>query len=231
MMGISKIFETFVKNLKDVTALPKTVSDIFTNPLYIITILACIVLFVVILRARKIKFTSQMLARLGLALAITFVLHAFKIFELPNALGSITLGSFIPIMIISFMYGPEIGMFTGFVYGILHLLMGGYLLNPVQVLFDYPLPFMCLGIAGFFKDKKFIGALVAVFFKFICHFISGVAFFGDYAPKGMSPWVYSIIANGAAQGVECAICLVILAVLPVERLIREVNRSSSVAKA
>lgn len=231
MMGISKIFSTFIKNIQKSFTLPEAADASFSYPLCIITILACVILFVVVLRARKIKFTPQMVARLGLVLAITFILHAFKIFELPNALGSITLGSFIPLMIISFMYGPEIGMFTGFVYGILNLLMGGYMLNPVQVLFDYPLPFMCLGIAGFFKDKKFIGALVAVFFKFVCHFISGVAFFGSYAPKGMSPWLYSLVANGAAQGVECVICLVILAILPIERLMREVNRSSSIAKA
>lgn len=224
---MSNLWSNFVDNLKDVLKLPETVGSIVGNPLYIVTILGCLILAGVLLYARKIKFTTKMVTRIGLALAITFILHAFKIADLPNGIGSITLGSFIPIMIIAFMYGPEVGMFTGFTYGVLNLLMGGYMLNPIQVIFDYPLPFMCLGLAGFFRDKKLLAAVVAVFFKFVCHFISGVAFFGEYAPEGMSPWVYSIVANGAVQGVECLICLVVLAILPIERIIREVNRTSS----
>lgn len=228
-MNLLNIWGTFVDNLKDVIQIPETIKSILTNPLYIITILGCIILIALLLHARKIHFTTKMITRIGLAIAITFILHAFRIIELPNGVGSITLGSFIPIMIISIMYGPEVGMFTGFTYGVLRLMMGGYLLNPIQVLFDYPLPFMCLGIVGFFKNNKFLGAIIAVFFKFICHFISGVAFFGQYAPEGMSPWLYSLIANGQVQGIECIICLVVLAVLPIDRILREVNRNTSSA--
>lgn len=231
MMNISKIFSTFLDNIKEVSKIPSTIVELFKNPIYLLGMVGIIILLVLLFHARKIKLTPQILARMGLIIALTFLLHALKIYEFPNGGGSVTIGSFIPIMILSYMYGPEIGMLTGFVYGTLHLIMGGYMINPIQVIFDYPLPFMCLGLAGFCKNNKYLGALLAVFFKFVCHFISGVAFFGSYAPKGMSPWLYSLSVNGILQGVECAICLVILAILPVERIIKEVNRNTSVAKA
>jgi energy-coupled thiamine transporter ThiT len=42
-----------------------------------------------------------------------------------------------------------------------------------------------------------VGAAVGIFGRFVAHFVSGVVFFGSYAPKGMSPIVYSAIYNGA----------------------------------
>ena len=51
-------------------------------------------------------------------------------------------------MLIAFAYGPEVGFLAGFAYGILNLLLNPYILHPVQVLFDYPLPFMALGLWG-----------------------------------------------------------------------------------
>jgi energy-coupled thiamine transporter ThiT len=41
------------------------------------------------------------------------------------------------------------------------------------------------------------GATVGIFGRFLAHFVSGVVFFGAYAPEGMSPIVYSVIYNGA----------------------------------
>ena len=44
----------------------------------------------------------------------------------------------IPIMLISFVYGPSIGLFTGFLFGVFKLIVDPYILSPIQVLFDYP---------------------------------------------------------------------------------------------
>ncbi len=41
------------------------------------------------------------------------------------------------------------------------------------------------------------GVAVGIFGRFLAHFVSGVVFFGAYAPEGMSPIVYSVIYNGA----------------------------------
>ena len=42
-----------------------------------------------------------------------------------------------------------------------------------------------------------IGATIGIFGRFVAHFVSGVVFFGSYAPKEMGPIVYSAFYNGA----------------------------------
>lgn len=59
---------------------------------------------------------------------------------------------------------------------------------------------------------------IAILVRFLCHLISGIVFFGSFAPEGMSPVVYSLLVNGPMIGIEGIICLVILAVLPIERI-------------
>jgi thiamine transporter len=203
--------------------LPQHITDIFASPMSIITLIGCVLLLIVLVKTKGIKFTPELIARIGIALALATILKMLRLYHFPQG-GSITLGSMIPILFIAFMYGPQVGCLTGFLYGIITLFLDPYILHPVQVLFDYPLPFAALGLAGFFKDKRLLGTSVAVFVRFICHFISGVAFFGSFAPKGMSPIVYSLLVNGPMVGIEGIICLIILAILPFERI---VNASST----
>ena len=192
---------------------------IFSSPLTLITLIGCAILLIAFIKFKSLKFNSKLIARIGLAIALAFILDMIKIYSLPNGGGSISLGSMIPIIIISFVYGPSIGLFTGFLFGLFKLILDPYILNPIQVLFDYPLPFMAVGVAGFFKNK-YLGASVGMLLRFISHFISGVVFFGSYAPEGISPIIYSLSVNGLAVGGELIICLVLLTLLPVERLVR-----------
>lgn len=199
---------------------------LFSNPLTLITLIGCAILLIALIKFKSLKFDSKLIARIGLAIALAFILDILKIYRLPNGGGSISLGSMIPIMLISFVYGPSIGLFTGFLFGIFKLIVDPYILNPVQVLFDYPMPFMAIGIVGFFKNR-YLGATLGMFLRFICHFISGIIFFGSYAPAGMSPIVYSIAVNGFAVGGELLICLALLAFLPIEQLIKALKSSVS----
>ena len=67
-----------------------------------------------------------------------------------------------------------------------------------------------------------------MFLRFVCHFISGVVFFGEYAPAGMSPIIYSLVVNGPAVGVELLICLVILALMPLNQILKTLSPSSNI---
>jgi thiamine transporter ThiT len=42
-----------------------------------------------------------------------------------------------------------------------------------------------------------VGVTIGILGRFVAHFISGVVFFGPYAPEGMNPIVYAAIYNGA----------------------------------
>lgn len=199
---------------------------LFSSPLTLIALIGCVILLIALIKFKSLKFDSKLVARIGLAIALAFILDMLTIYTLPNGGGSISLGSMIPIFLISFIYGPSIGLFTGFLFGILKLIINPYILNPIQVLFDYPLPFMAVGIAGFFKNK-YLGATLGMLLRFVCHFISGVIFFGSYAPAGTSPIIYSIAVNGFAVGGELLICLTLLAFLPIDKLIKRLKSNTS----
>jgi thiamine transporter len=195
----------------------KNIGEILKHPTSLAALIAVIILIVVAIKVKKVKLNTHMIAQIGIALALATVLKVFRVYHFAQG-GSVTLGSMIPILLMALFYGPEVGFLTGFLYGIITLIMDPYILQPVQVLFDYPLPFMALGLAGYFKNNKIVATIVAVFVRFVCHFISGVLFFGSYAPKGQSAVLYSLLSNGMLIGVEGAICLVIMAVLPVKQL-------------
>lgn len=199
---------------------------LFSNPLSIATLVGVIILILAFIKFKKIKLDAKIMARIGIALSLATILHLLKIVDLPNGAGSINLGSMVPILIIAFMYGPEIGMLTGFLFGVIYLIISPYILHPIQVLFDYPLPFMAVGIAGYFKNKKILGSFVGMFIRFIFHFISGFLFFGQFAPDGWSPMVYSLFANGLVVGGNLIVVLVIIALLPINRIIEKSNNLS-----
>lgn len=186
------------------------------SPLTLLTLLGVFLLLAFLLRTRKVKLTTHQTAVCGLLLALTLVLSLLPLYRMPYG-GTITLGGMLPMMLIAFAYGPEVGIMAGFVYGLLNLLLNPYILQPVQVLFDYPLPFMALGLCGFFPQRPYLGMTVGVGIRYLFHFISGVAFFASYAPKGMSPAVYSLVANGTYLIPDLVICMVLYRLLPMDR--------------
>ena len=198
-------------------------SKMINNPSSLVTLLGLVILILALIRFKKIKLDAKIMARIGIALALATILHFIKIVDLPSGMGSINLGSMVPILIIAFMYGPEIGMLTGFLFGIIYLIISPYILHPIQVLFDYSLPFMAVGLAGFFKDKKLIGATFGMFVRFIFQFISGIVFFGEFAPEGWSPLLYSFVLNGSVVGGNLIVILIILAIVPVTKIVEKSN--------
>jgi thiamine transporter len=219
---------TILKDLKVFLSIPQNLTEILKHPTSLFALLAVILLILAAIKIKKIKFNTSIVVQIGVALALATVLKIFRIYHFPQG-GSVTLGSMIPILILAFFYGPEVGFLTGFLYGIISLILGPYILHPVQVLFDYPLPFMAIGLAGYFRDKKILGTIVAVFARFICHFISGVVFFGSFAPKGMSTYLYSLTINGPFMAVEGGICIVIMAFLPMKQLYSIFNKHRQMA--
>ena len=225
MMSLKEIFSEFFTKISEIfTSLPQNVSEIMNSPLSLLTLIAFAIILVLMLKAKKIKFNPKMTAMIGLTLALTTILDLLKIYHFPQG-GGVTLASMVPIILLSYIYGPLVGMLTGFLFGILSLFFNPYILHPVQVLFDYPLPYLALGIAGFFPNKRILGAVTAIFSRYFFHFISGVVFFGSFAPDGMSPWLYSLSVNGLLGLAEGAICIIVLCILPVDLLIKSAGTS------
>jgi thiamine transporter len=202
--------------------LSENLSEILKHPVAILAMLGLLVLLVVLIRSKKIRFTPRVMTQIALVLALSAVLDFFKIYRMPQG-GSITFGSMIPLLLISFWYGPQLGLLTGLLFGVLSLILGPYVVHPVQLLFDYPLAYMALGVAGYLSFNKYAATVTAVFLRFICHVISGVAFFASFAPEGQTPLMYSITYNGSFLAIELIICVIIIALLPIDRLRKAVS--------
>lgn len=225
MMSLKEIFSQFSSKVYEIfTNLPQNISEIFKNPVSILTLIAFGIILLLLIKAKNIKFNPKMSAMIGLTLALTTILDLLKIYHFPQG-GGVTLASMVPIILISYIYGPLVGMLTGFLFGILSLFFNPYMLHPIQVLFDYPLPYLSLGLAGFFPNKRILGAVITVFSRYFFHFISGVVFFGSFAPDGVSPWIYSLSVNGLLGLAEGVICVAVLLVLPVNLLIKSAQVS------
>jgi thiamine transporter len=158
------------------------------------------------------QFSTKIIAEISIFVALATALSFITFIVFPQG-GSVTLGSMVPILWLALRRGPKIGLFTGAVYGLVQLAVMPQVYYPTQVLLDYPLAFGCLGLAGFFKKSALVGVVIAISGRFVMHFISGVLFFGQYAPPGMSPIVYSALYNGSYLIPEMAISIFIIYLL------------------
>ncbi|MBN2334776.1 energy-coupled thiamine transporter ThiT [Candidatus Bathyarchaeota archaeon] len=155
---------------------------------------------------------TRVLAEVAISVALAYVLNLIIVFHLPQG-GSVTLGSMVPILLIALRRGPRIGVFAGTVFGLVQLFLGGYWFTLAQVILDYPVAFACLGLAGLFRKNPLVGVAVAMVGRFIAHFVSGVVFFGVYAPPELGPYVYSAVYNGSFMLPEFVISAVVIYLL------------------
>ncbi len=202
----------------------ENIAVILDNSTATFALLGVFLLIIFAIYMRHLKLTTSMIINIGLMLAFATILHQLKLYHMPQG-GSVTLGGMLPLLIISFRYGANIGALAGFLYGLINLIQDPFILHPIQVLFDYPLPFMAMGLAGIFHEKIFLGTILGFAGRFICNFISGVVFFSNYAPDGMSVVAYSIIFNATYIVPEMIICLILMKVLPMKRLLAAMDRT------
>ncbi len=168
------------------------------------------------------------LAECAVMVALAFVLSCAKLWEMPLG-GSVTVASMLPIMLISIKYGNWIGLSSAFVYSLtqaLQALAEGNVFPYCEsagtlvlcVLFDYLFPFTLLGLSGVFMKwgrirhtevRAYLGVVSVVAVRFLCHFITGVAIWGQWAPDGMGKYLYSFLYNGGFLSLDFLICIVI----------------------
>ena len=186
---------------------------------YVLTAVAIFILLIIIsaLANKDKKVSAKQLAFAAVALALATVCSNIRLFRLPMG-GAVTLFSMLIVTLIGYWYGSAVGLMAAVAYGLLQMIFDTYVVSLPQVLLDYPLAFGALGLSGFFSDKKnglIIGYLVAITGRFLFSVLSGVVFFGMYAPEGMSPLAYSAAYNGSiiyGEGILTIIILMIPAV-------------------
>lgn len=181
--------------------------------------------------------TTRRLLESAIMIGIATVINEFITFKAPWAFGgSITLGSMIPLVLITWRWGSRQGLFTALVFAIMQMIIGvknvAYGQNAFQVvaiaLLDYIVAYTVYGLSGLFKNRTKnhtlalgSGILLASALRFLCHFVSGWLIWDALWPnsEGMSGALYSLIYNGGYMLPEAAIALTIglLLFMPLKR--------------
>ncbi|GGE41827.1 thiamine transporter ThiT [Pullulanibacillus camelliae] len=153
------------------------------------------------------KETSKVLLLTEAALMVALaVILSFLKFNAPWAYGGSVSLEMLPIVLFALRRGALWGMIMGAVYGIVDCLIAPEVVHPIQFLLDYPIAFLLVGVAGVFKlssgtsDKGKVimiifASALGSFLRLISHFLSGVIWFGSYAPKGTPVALYSFVYN------------------------------------
>ncbi|HWQ51870.1 MAG TPA: energy-coupled thiamine transporter ThiT [Terriglobales bacterium] len=158
---------------------------------------------------------TRILVECGIMMAFSMALSYVKIWEMPMG-GSVTALSMLPLVLLGYKYGLKWGLTAGVAFGLMQLMFqANYLVGlsafsvVVAVFFDYIFAFGALGLSGLMKGKKggfAAGAAIAVFARFLCHFVVGfavwAAFADQVAVEGMNPVLYSFLYNIAYMGPE-----------------------------
>ena len=110
------MIEIFIKNLTELSSHTTTIFALFAVVLFIFAFL----------HFRKVTLNTKMIVTISLMLALTILLNQFKLYHMPQG-GSITLGGMLPLLFISFRYGPGVGFLAGFLYGMINLLQDPFI--------------------------------------------------------------------------------------------------------
>ena len=164
---------------------------------------------------RKIRILTEC----AIMVALSCVLSVITIYTLPQG-GGITAFCQVPIVVISYRHGIKWGAFSGFVLSIFQMITGFVNFSYVNTIWayiavamlDYLVAFTVLGLGGMFRNKIKnqalgigLGAGIVSIARLICHFLSGVTVWADYADGWQNVWIYSLAYNGSYMGMETAI--------------------------
>lgn len=174
------------------------------------------------------KFKLQTLLEIAIFAAIAMLLDLLPSIK-PHPSISISF-AMVPIFIIALRWGVRAGMISGFLWGILQIVLGdAWILTPTQAFIEYFIAFTFVGFAGLMmkpvqnnlkdhKGKALFYIVLAVFIgsvaRYFWHFVAGVVFFSDYAIEaGKGPVIFSLTMNGISglgAAISCSIVLVLL---------------------
>lgn len=187
-------------------------------------------------RKNKTPFTSKTIAFAGICLALSFTLSFIKFEAAWIQGGSITLISFLPICLFSYVYGMKKGLLVGVIYGLLQAVQDPFIVHPAQFLLDYPVAFSTIAMSGLLTDlrvlsnrpriKFAIGAALTGLLRYVSHVISGVFAFGAYAldAEATNFLTYSAVYNTYVF-IDIALVIVVgVVILSSKSFVKELNK-------
>lgn len=169
-----------------------------------IAVLAVLIIAAAIMALKKSSMDTRSIVYAAVCVSASFALSFIKI-PFPFG-GSITLASFVPLIIYSYNFGPVKGLTAGIIYGLLQFIQEPWFLTPLQFILDYILAFSAVGLAGAFKkvikDKPaavITGVACVGLLRLVFHILAGIIFFNaGYISEGLptqNAVLYSSVYN------------------------------------
>lgn len=173
------------------------------------------------------SLTTRRMLESAILIGIALVLNEFAKFSSTWIYGgSVTLGSIIPLVLISWRWGTRQGLFSALVFSLLQMFLGFknvmYGQTVFQMVFiallDYIVAYTVIGLAAVLRrplknDFLALGAGVVLVcaLRFLCHFVSGWLIWDALWPneQGLSGLVYSLAYNGGYMLPETLIAVAI----------------------
>ena len=164
------------------------VSEQTTNLVKWISVGAVVLLLgviVLIASLHRKRFHAKRIAFAGICVSMSFTLAVIKFSPVQYG-GSITIASFVPILLYAYVFGAGEGFLIGLIHGLLNFIEDPYILTPATFVLDYLLAFASVGLIGFFgklrrKERDCLpivfGCICVFSARFIAHLFSGAIFF------------------------------------------------------
>ena len=196
----------------------------------IITVVIIILLFAgILISGKNKKIDTHAMVTSAILVALAIALNQVILFRMPQG-GSVTAFSMLPIVICAVFFGLRRGLMAGMCVGLIDLIFNPYVIHPVQMLLDYPLAFGALAFSALLYTKKF-GIIPAYLFGVLCRYfcavLSGIVFFGQYAPDGFNAITWSLWYNLTYLGVEAILTAGVLTIPALRHTIYRLREKSA----
>lgn len=193
------------------------------------TLIVIVLLFLgILVSGREKKADTKAMVTSAVLVALSIALNQIILFRMPQG-GSITAFSMLPIVVCAYIFGVRRGLMAGMCVGLIDLIFNPYVIHPIQMLLDYPLAFGALAFAGLMRARKFgliSGYILGLLSRYFCAVLSGIIFFGQYAPEGFNAFTWSIYYNITYLGVEGALTVIVLCIPVVRKSIEQLKKQT-----
>lgn len=170
-------------------------------------------------------YRLRILCEGAIMIALAEILSFLPLYKLPWG-GSIDF-AMLPIILFCVRWGFGPGMLVSCAHAVLQTLFeGGIAIGWQSIIGDFLLAYAVLGIAGLFKGKFCLAAVVSCGARFLVHYVVGATIWAEYMPEqffGMTmttPWFYSALYNGAYMLPDLILILAVYFLLQKTAIVR-----------
>ncbi len=118
---------------------------------------------------------TREMVNIAMIAVLASVLSLFELFRMPRG-GSVTL-YLIPLFFAAVNEGVKTNVIIATITATLQILLGGYILNPIQIILDYYLPVLLICTSQIFPFNRYVNLGISSLMAMGSYVVSGMVFF------------------------------------------------------